>query len=118
MNIDDVPYQRDPADPNLLPIEREIIHQLKTVYDPEIPVDIYELGLIYDIQYEESSGEVIIYLTLTAPGCPVAGVMPDWVREAVEKVDGVSACRVQMEWDPPWRMEMMSLRAKIELNMI
>lgn len=118
MDLDEVPYQKDPADPNLLPIERDIINQLKTVFDPEIPVDIYELGLIYDIQYKEPEAKVLIYLTLTAPGCPVAGIMPDWVKEAVEKVDGVDCCEVIMEWDPPWRMEMMSLRAKIELNMI
>ncbi len=118
MDLDEVPYNKDPADPNLLPIERDIINQLKTVYDPEIPVDIYELGLIYAIDFSQDTREVSISMTLTAPGCPVAGIMPDWVRNAVEKVDGVDNCIVNMEWDPPWRMEMMSLRAKIELNMI
>ncbi|SUO96313.1 iron-sulfur cluster assembly protein [Suttonella ornithocola] len=118
MELDEVPFQKDLDDPTLSPVERDIIEQLKTVYDPEIPVDIYELGLIYDIKYDKRTGEANIHMTLTAPGCPVAGVMPDWVKEAVEKVDGVENCAVHMEWDPPWRMEMMSLRAKIELNMI
>ena len=118
MDFDEVPYGKDPTDPALPAIERDIIKQLKSVFDPEIPVDIYELGLIYGIDIEESSGNVDIYMTLTAPGCPVAGVMPDWVKEAVEQVAGVKTCDVHMQWDPPWRMEMMSLRAKIELNMI
>lgn len=118
MDRDEVPYDKDPADPALTPIERAVIEQLKSVFDPEIPVDIYELGLIYGIDIEESEGSVAIHMTLTAPGCPVAGVMPDWVKQAVERVDGVTTCTVHMQWDPPWRMEMMSLRAKIELNMI
>lgn len=117
-DLDSVPYQKELDDPSLAPIERDIISELKTIYDPEIPVDIYELGLIYDIHYDKKTGLVDIYMTLTSPGCPVAGVMPDWVKEAVERVDGVEECIVHMEWDPPWRMEMMTLRAKIELNMI
>lgn len=118
MDIDEVPCSKDPADPMLTPIERSVIERLKSVFDPEIPVDIYELGLIYGIDIEESEGLVDVHMTLTAPGCPVAGVMPDWVRQAVESADGVATCNVHMEWDPPWRMDMMSLRAKIELNMI
>lgn len=118
MEFDQVPFQKEVDDPSLSPIERDIITQLKTVYDPEIPVDIYELGLIYHIGYDKKTGHTDIHMTLTAPGCPVAGVMPDWVKEAVQKVDGVEHCEVHMEWDPPWRMDMMSLRAKIELNMI
>lgn len=118
MEFEQIPFQKDIDDPALSPLERDIITELKSVYDPEIPVDIYELGLIYDIQYDEKTGQADIHMTLTAPGCPVAGVMPDWVKEAVERVDGVEHCEVHMEWDPPWRMDMMSLRAKIELNMI
>ena len=116
MDIENVPYQKDPEDPALDPLEREIILQLKKVYDPEIPVDIYELGLIYAVDID--GGKVTVHMTLTAPGCPVAGVMPDWVQEAVIGVEGVEECEVVMEWDPPWRMDMMSMRAKIELNMI
>jgi len=115
---DNVPYNKDPDDPGLSPVEKDIILALKGVYDPEIPVDIYELGLIYALLYNKKTGKIDIHMTLTAPGCPVAGVMPDWVKDAVEAVDGVLECEVHMEWDPPWGMEMMSLRAKIELNMI
>lgn len=118
MEFDNVPFNKEIDDPTLSPIERDMIEQLKTVYDPEIPVDIYELGLIYDLKYHKKTGEAEVWMTLTAPGCPVAGVMPDWVKEAILKVDGVETCEVHMEWDPPWRMDMMSLRAKIELNMI
>ncbi|MDO4642878.1 MAG: iron-sulfur cluster assembly protein [Cardiobacteriaceae bacterium] len=118
LDPENIPFNKDPDDPGLSPTEKDIILALKSVYDPEIPVDIYELGLIYAIFYDKKNGKADIHLTLTAPGCPVAGVMPDWVKEAVEKVDGVTECEVHMEWDPPWGMEMMSLRAKIELNMI
>lgn len=118
MELDEVPFQKDANDPTLSPVERDMVLALKEVYDPEIPVDIYELGLIYDLQYDKKTGDAMVRMTLTAPGCPVAGIMPDWVRDAVEKVDGVERCSVEMEWDPPWRMDMMSLRAKIELNMI
>ena len=115
---DKVPYQKDPEDPTLSPVEKDIILALKGIYDPEIPVDIYELGLIYNIEYDKKTGKADIHMTLTAPGCPVAGVMPDWVKDGVEQVDGVEECEVHMEWDPPWGMDMMTLRAKIELNMI
>lgn len=116
MEAENVPYQKDPDDPALPPVEKAVIEELKRVYDPEIPVDIYELGLIYAIRID--GGQATVHMTLTAPGCPVAGVMPDWVKEAVERVEGIEHCEVVMEWDPPWRMDMMSMRAKIELNMI
>ncbi len=118
MDINEVPFQKDIHDSTLAPIERDMIEALKSVYDPEVPVDIYELGLIYDLLYDSKTGKAVVKMTLTAPGCPVAGIMPDWVRDAIEKVDGVDSCEVEMVWDPPWRMDMMSLRAKIELNMI
>lgn len=98
-------------------LEERLIDALKSVYDPEIPVDIYELGLIYQIDLDEEQGHVDIVMTVTAPGCPVAGAMPGWVQEAVESVDGIESCRVDMVWDPPWRPELMSTRAKLELNM-
>lgn len=98
-------------------LEARVIAALKTVYDPEIPVDIYELGLIYQLDCDEERGHVDIVMTLTAPGCPVAGSMPSWVQEAVESVDDVESCRVDMVWEPPWRPDMMSMRAKLELNM-
>ena len=98
-------------------LEEEIIEALKTVYDPEIPVNIYELGLIYELNIDEQS-HVDVLMTLTAPGCPVAGSMPQWVLNAVESVPGVESANVELAWEPPWTPEMMSMRAKLELNMI
>jgi len=93
-----------------------IIDALKTVYDPEIPVDIYELGLIYDLDIGDD-GHVDVKMTLTAPGCPVAGEMPGRVEEAVRKVANVESATVELVWDPPWNPSMMSEAAKLELNM-
>ena len=94
----------------------ELIAALKTVYDPEIPVDIYELGLIYRVDVADNK-DVTIDMTLTAPGCPVAGEMPEMVRTAVETVSGIGAVKVNMVFDPPWTPERMSEEAKLELNM-
>ncbi len=98
-------------------LDERIIAALKTVYDPEIPVDIFELGLIYKID-ADAMGNVRIDMTLTAPGCPVAGSMPGWVQEAVESVEGVRSVEVELVWEPPWTIEHMSRRAKLELNML
>ena len=94
----------------------KLVIALKTVFDPEIPVDIYELGLIYKVDVSDDY-EVAIDMTLTAPGCPVAGDMPGWVQEAVMKIDGVKACDVNLVFDPPWDPSRMSDEAKLELNM-
>ena len=94
----------------------KLIAQLKTVFDPEIPVDIYELGLIYKVDVSDDK-DVAIEMTLTAPGCPVAGEMPEWVREAVMDVDGVRSCNVNLVFDPPWDPSRMSDEAKLQLNM-
>ncbi|MEL6363966.1 MAG: SUF system Fe-S cluster assembly protein [Pseudomonadota bacterium] len=96
----------------------EIVKALKSVYDPEIPVDIYELGLIYQVDYDEGDegGLVKVEMTLTAPGCPVAGEMPGWVQQAVERVDGVARCDVTMTFEPPWGPDKMSDEAKLELG--
>ncbi len=98
----------------------KIVEALKTVYDPEIPVDIYELGLIYQVDYDPPSdgkgGKVAIVMTLTAPGCPVAGEMPGWVETAIRRVDGVDDVSVDMTFDPPWSPERMSDEAKLELG--
>ena len=94
----------------------ELVDQLKSVYDPEIPVDIYELGLIYKVDVSDDR-DVSIEMTLTAPGCPVAGEMPDWVRDAVLKVPEVRSCVVNLVFDPPWDQSMMSDEAKLQLNM-
>ena len=94
----------------------DIIEALKSVYDPEIPVDIYELGLIYKVDLSDDR-DVAIEMTLTAPGCPVAGEMPGWVEDAVKKVEGVRSARAQLVFDPPWDPSKMSDEAKLALNM-
>ncbi len=97
-------------------LTRDIIAALKTVYDPEIPVDIYELGLIYRIDIADDR-TVAIDMTLTAPGCPVAGEMPGWVQKAVGEVEGVKEVKVNLVFDPPWDMSRMSDEARLALNM-
>ena len=92
-----------------------VIEALKTVHDPEIPVNIYDLGLIYELEVG-SDGSVRIGMTLTAPACPVAGEMPQWVADAVAAVDGVGEVEVSMVWDPPWSPEFMSDDAKMLLD--
>lgn len=93
----------------------DIISALKTVYDPEIPADIYELGLIYKIDIEDDRS-VKIDMTLTAPGCPVAGEMPGWVQNAVGAVEGVSDVDVNMVFDPPWTPDRMSEEAQVAIG--
>ena len=94
----------------------DITAALKTVYDPEIPVDIYELGLVYKVDIEDDR-QVKIDMTLTAPGCPVAGDMPGWVENAVGAVAGVSGVKVNLVFDPPWDHSRMSDEARVALNM-
>ncbi|HRN87480.1 MAG TPA: SUF system Fe-S cluster assembly protein [Hyphomicrobium sp.] len=94
----------------------DIIAALKTVYDPEIPADIYELGLIYKIDINDNR-EIAVEMTLTAPGCPVAGEMPVWVENAVSAVPGVSGVTVTLTFDPPWEQSRMSDEARLALNM-
>lgn len=96
-------------------IAAEVVGRLKTVYDPEIPVDIYELGLIYKVDLSETR-LLTIDMTLTAPGCPVAGEMPGWVEAAARSVDGVDAVKVNMVFEPPWTPAKMSDEAKLELG--
>ncbi|MBB4010343.1 SUF system Fe-S cluster assembly protein [Allorhizobium taibaishanense] len=93
----------------------DIISALKTVYDPEIPADIFELGLIYKIDIEDDR-MVKIMMTLTAPGCPVAGEMPSWVENAVGAVEGVSGVQVEMTFDPPWTPDRMSEEAQVAIG--
>jgi FeS assembly SUF system protein len=97
-------------------ITDELIAKLKTVFDPEIPVDIYELGLIYKVDVSDAK-DVVIDMTLTAPGCPVAGDMPGWVEEAVTSIPEVKSCTVNLVFEPPWDPSLMSDEAKLELNM-
>ncbi len=116
------PNRPDMAVPSALPPEEidrltdDIVAALKTVYDPEIPSDIYELGLIYRVDIDEAR-KVSIEMTLTAPGCPVAGEMPGWVENAVSMVPGVQAVEVKMVFDPPWDQSRMSDEARVALDM-
>lgn len=103
-----------PAD-ELARMTDDIIGALKTVYDPEIPADIYELGLVYKIDIEDDRS-VKIEMTLTAPGCPVAGEMPGWVQDAVGSVEGVSFVDVTMTFDPPWTPDRMSEEAQVAVG--
>ena len=97
-------------------ITADIIAALKSVYDPEIPADIYELGLIYKIDVSDDR-DVSIEMTLTSPGCPVAGEMPGWVEAAVEAVPGIRSAKATITFDPPWDKSRMSELARMELNM-
>jgi FeS assembly SUF system protein len=97
------------------PLYPQIVDACRTVFDPEIPVNIFDLGLVYTIEVGPEN-EVDITMTLTAPGCPVAGEMPGWVADAVEPLPGVKHVNVQMTFDPPWGMDMMSDEAKLELG--
>jgi len=96
-------------------ITRDLIGALKTVYDPEIPVDIYELGLIYKVDLDDDRN-LAIDMTLTAPGCPVAGEMPGWVENAAMSVEGIQNVTVNMVYDPPWDASRMSEEAQVALN--
>lgn len=97
-------------------LEGAVIDALRSVYDPEIPVSIYDLGLIYIIDIDEK-GDTYIGMTLTAPGCPIAGEIPEWVRNAVMPVEGITAVAVEILWDPPWTPDNMSEAAKLDLGM-
>ena len=98
------------------PLRDRIIEAMRTVYDPEIPVNIYDLGLIYELAVD-ANGRADIRMTLTAPGCPVAGSMPGQVECAVRAVEGVSDAHVELVWDPPWTQERMSEEARLLLDM-
>jgi FeS assembly SUF system protein len=99
------------------PLEHGIVSILRTVYDPEIPVDIYELGLIYGVTVFPE-GAVHIRMTLTSPACPVAGTLPPEVEEKVRSVPGVTDARVEIVWDPPWNPSMMTEAAKLQLGFL
>ncbi|WP_420415217.1 SUF system Fe-S cluster assembly protein [Roseibium sp.] len=111
----DVPSKSAIPTAELEQLTTDIISAIKTVYDPEIPCDIYELGLIYKVDIEDDRS-INIDMTLTAPGCPVAGEMPGWVENAVASVAGVGPVNVDMVFDPPWTPDRMSDEAKVALN--
>jgi FeS assembly SUF system protein len=97
------------------PLFNAVVEACRTVYDPEIPVNIYDLGLVYTIDIN-AENDVRLIMTLTAPGCPVAGEMPGWLNDAIEPVAGVKSVEVELTWDPPWGMDMMSDEARLELG--
>jgi FeS assembly SUF system protein len=99
-------------------MKKEVVAALRTVFDPEIPVNIYDLGLVYGLETNTATGRVDIRMTLTAPGCPVAATFPETVAHAIGKVPGVSDVRVELVWDPPWSREKMTEAARLELGML
>ena len=98
-------------------IKKKIIEELKKVYDPEIPINVYDLGLIYNIGASDDNTLIVIQMTLTSPNCPVAEDLPKWVKEAVIKIEEVTDVEVKLTWNPPWNKDMMSEAAKLELNL-
>lgn len=109
------PYPLNEA--TLITLKTTIVKTLKQIYDPEIPVNIYDLGLIYGI-FVDAQGLVNIDMTLTTPGCPVAQTFPSMVENAVNAIEGVNETRVELVWDPPWTPEKMSEAAKLQLGML
>jgi FeS assembly SUF system protein len=112
-SLSDALRAQGPPDPRLVDAVIEMLH---TVYDPEIPVDVYELGLIYGVEVD-AFGHVQISMTLTSPNCPSAQALPDEVREKVASIDGVAGAEVEIVWEPPWSPDRMSEEARLELNM-
>ncbi len=98
-------------------LKTKIVDALETCFDPEIPVNIYELGLIYDLQVSEQ-GEVLVNMTLTSPACPVAGSLPPEVEEKIRRVPGVSSVKVQVVWEPPWTPAKMTEAARLQLGIM
>ena len=118
MNIETEPVEGTPLiAPSTTdhPLYDQVVEACRTVYDPEIPVNIFDLGLVYTIEISDE-GDVRIAMTLTAPGCPVAGDMPGWVADAVEPLPGVRQVDVELVWEPQWGMDMMSDEARLELG--
>ena len=107
--------QADTTTPGSGDLAEAVISAIKTCYDPEIPVDIYELGLIYGVDIRDDN-VAYVKMTLTSPMCPVAEILPLEVQEKVRSVPGITECELDLVWDPPWGMEMMSEAAKLELN--
>ena len=97
-------------------VKEKVINEIKKIYDPELPVNIYELGLIYDIQVKDEKF-AIIKMTLTTPNCPVAESLPKEVKEGVMQVEGIEDVDLELVWDPPWNKDMMSEAAKLEMNL-
>ncbi len=118
MGIFDLMPTRQQVDVSQLSVDEQIVHAIRQVYDPEVPVSIYEMVLIYGIHRNEDNNQVTVDMTLTTPNCPVAQDLPIEVQNAVESVPDVTGCDVEIVWDPPWNPEMMSEEAKLELGFI
>lgn len=99
-------------------VAEKVIEALRTVYDPELPVNLYDLGLIYDIDVDPETSAVYVQMTLTAPGCPVAGTLPREVQKKIESVPGIPKAVVELVWDPPWTKDRMSEAALLELGLL
>lgn len=112
------PVAMDSASGQEKTIEQKVIDAISTVYDPEIPVNIYELGLIYDVDVDPQTNAVYVQMTLTAPGCPVAGTLPREVQKKIETVPGVPQAVVELVWDPPWTKDRMSEAALLQLGLL
>jgi FeS assembly SUF system protein len=108
-----VPYLEGNADS---PFESEVVEALRSVYDPEIPVSVFDLGLIYDLRFSDD-GIVTVIMTLTAPACPVADEIPEWIKTAIRKVEGVADVEIDLTWEPFWKPEYMTEAARLELGM-
>ena len=109
--------QPEPPPPDA-PLHDRIVHAIKQVYDPEIPVNIYDLGLIYDIALDERGKKAVVKMTLTTPNCPEAQSIPEYVKQMVERVEGIDEAAVEIVWDPPWTKDKMTDEAKLVLGMI
>ena len=111
--------QKLPLDPNAeKPLRERVIDAICTVFDPEIPVNIYELGLIYELAVDDDTGNVDIQMTLTSPACPVAGTLPGDVETRVREVDGTGEVKVELVWEPPWDKDRLSEAAKLQLGLM
>ena len=100
------------------PREADVVEVLRSIYDPEIPVNVFDLGLIYDLRINDEDGSVRIIMTLTTPTCPVAGDLPGWIEQAVKKIDGVNRVDIELTWEPFWRPEYMTEDARFTLGLM
>jgi len=109
-----VPYLEGTADS---PLETQVVEALRSVFDPEIPVSVFDLGLIYDLRFSED-GVVLVIMTLTAPSCPVAEEIPEWIKKAIKLVEGVKDVEIDLTWEPFWKPEYMTEAARLELGLM
>jgi len=111
------PFMPDNARVPDTPLKEKVVAALKTIYDPEIPVNVYDLGLVYRCDVDTDSGKVDMEITLTSPNCPEAETLPGQMQQIVEQVEGVNEVKMDLVWDPPFTMDMLSEAARLELNL-